>query len=79
MCRLLCTLVYKCEVRVCVCVCVVQWNPSLTICQGSAKIMSLKRDIVIAEFSEKRYIQRLYRYTSINIAYFSVEKTTHDC
>ena len=27
----------------------VQWNPSLTICQGSAKIISLNRDVVIAE------------------------------
>ena len=28
----------------------IQWNPGLTICQGSDKIISLKRDIVIAEF-----------------------------
>ena len=28
----------------------VQWNPGLTICQGSIKIVSLNRDIVVAEF-----------------------------
>ena len=30
--------------------CVTQWNPGLAICQGSVKIVSLNRDIVIAEF-----------------------------
>ena len=29
---------------------VIQWNPGLTICQGIVKIISLNRDIVIAEF-----------------------------
>ena len=28
----------------------IQWNPGLTICQGSVKVISLNRDIVIAEF-----------------------------
>ena len=28
----------------------IQWNPGLTICQGNVKIISLNRDIVIAEF-----------------------------
>ena len=28
-----------------------QWNPGLTICQGSVKMISLNRDIVIVEFS----------------------------
>ena len=26
-----------------------QWNPGLTICQGNVKIISLNRDIVIAD------------------------------
>ena len=29
--------------------CTIQWNPGLTICQGNGKIISLNRDIVIAE------------------------------
>ena len=28
-----------------------QWNPGLTICQGSVKMISLNRDIVIVKFS----------------------------
>ena len=28
----------------------IRWNPGLTICQGSVKIIPLNQDIVIAEF-----------------------------